>query len=153
MLDISLTGTWTAHVSQLPISTQAGAYVWCTLQQSSVLPAASLVSEAERSVAAVTFKKLHKNVYVSDADLMTGMDEETEARLTNTKLWSVIALCALSSLARGKLDVLYSAAMEEDRLAKRLRAVTDHMDCITVNLSTLTKFGCLLLTNIPELQV
>jgi hypothetical protein len=119
----------------------------------STTPAHQIDDETYKAVAAATFKKLHKNAYVSDTDVLTGLDEDTEQRLSNAKLWTVVALCALSSAALGKLNALHSAAMEEDRLAKRLRAVADHLDSLSVQLSTQTKYGCLLLTNMPELQV
>lgn len=101
----------------------------------------------------MTFQKLHHNSYVSDSDVLLGLDEETEDRLKGTRLWTVVALCALSSVALGKMEALHGAAMEEDRLAKRLQAVADYVDDLTVLLSSHTKFGCLLLTNMPDLQV
>jgi hypothetical protein len=75
--------------------------------------------ETYKAVATATFKKLHK-MPVLDTDVLTGLDRDTERRLSI--VWTIGSVCS-QQRSLGKLDALCTFAAMEDRLAKRLQAV------------------------------
>lgn len=70
--------------------------------------------------------------------------------LTRTKLWRILSLLTISGAAMAVFKRLYTASSEDSKVLSKLVRLRESISSLRLKLSVQRKYGCLLLTNLPE---
>lgn len=77
-------------------------------------------------------------------------DPSLAPALEGAKLWRILSLLTISGAAKAVFKRLYKASSEDSQVLHKLMCLRERVSNLRLELSVRRKYGCLLLTNLPE---